>query len=188
MFPMTTAYPRRAERHQRPFNHLPAERSKERKRWGETHESLILDSCCMLNYSTTTIQVKAEEESINCIQSTGSATVWELDLVIALQWQLINMDPLLLICCLWPTSIPYNSIIAMTIMAPILIIPCQRERMRDSIWPVHYLYHALVNSLTHMRTLLYCGIDSQSSHLINIMFRHISTWLQWRSICGKERQ
>lgn len=64
MFPMTTAYPRRAERHQRPFNHLPAEGSTERKRWGEKHESLILDSCHMLNYSSATMQVKAEEESI----------------------------------------------------------------------------------------------------------------------------
>lgn len=64
MFPMTTAYPRKAERHQRPFNHLPAEGSTERKRRGETHESLILDSCRMLNYCTATMQVKVGEESI----------------------------------------------------------------------------------------------------------------------------
>lgn len=61
MFPMTTAYPRRAERHKRPFNHLPAERSTERERWGETHESLILDSYCMLNYFAGTMKVKAKE-------------------------------------------------------------------------------------------------------------------------------
>lgn len=64
MFPMTTAYPCTAGRHQRPFNHPPAEVSAEKKRRGDTHESLIRDSCCMLNYFTATMQVKAEEESI----------------------------------------------------------------------------------------------------------------------------
>ena len=64
MFPMTTAYPHKAGRHQRPFNHLPAEGSTGERRWGETHESLILDSQCMLNYFTATMQVTAEEESI----------------------------------------------------------------------------------------------------------------------------
>lgn len=43
----------------------PAEVSAEGKRWCERHESLIRDSCCMLNYSTATVQLKAEEESIS---------------------------------------------------------------------------------------------------------------------------
>lgn len=135
MFPMTTAYPRRAGRHQRPLNHPPAEVSAERKRRGETHESLILDSCCMLNYSTATMQVKAEEESITVYRAAGSATAWELDLVIPLQWRLINMDPVLLICCLWPTTITNSSIIAMTIMVPIHSTSHQRRRRRkDRKW------------------------------------------------------
>lgn len=106
-----------------------------RKRRGETHESLILDSCCMLNYSSATMQVKAEEESITVYRAAGSATAWELDLVIPSQWQLINMDPVLLICCLWPTTITNSSIIAMTIMVPIHTTSHQRRRRRnDGKW------------------------------------------------------
>lgn len=118
MFPMTTAYPPRAGRHQRPFNHPPAEVSPERKRWGETHESLILDSCRMLDYSTATLQVKADRGVNHWVQSTGSeSSTWSFPSL----WQLINVDLLLLIWSLFPTTITNNSIIAMAIMGPIHI-------------------------------------------------------------------
>lgn len=106
------------------------------KRWGQTHESLILDSCCMLNYSTAVAASWGWGGVNHCTQSTGCATVWELDLVIPLQWQLINMDPLLLICCLGPTTITNNGIIAMTIMVTIHSTPHQRKgrRSKDGRW------------------------------------------------------
>lgn len=118
--------------------------STERKRWGEIRESLILDSCRMLNYPGATVHVKAEEESM-----TGSATVWEPDLVIPLQWQLINRDPLFLICCLWPTTITNSSVIAMTIMVPIHIILERRKRRRRRKDERRHLACRLVKSQTY---------------------------------------
>lgn len=130
MSPMTTAYPRRAGRHQRPLNHPPAEGSTLKRRWAETHESLIVNSGRALNYSAATARVKAEEESITVRGAQVLPLCENPAPVIPLQWQLINMDPLLLICCLWPATITNNGIIAMAITVPILIVPRRRKRRR----------------------------------------------------------
>ncbi len=131
MFPMTTAYPRGAGGDTRGFSIIGRLKGRaERKRRGEAHESQILDSCTMLNYFTATVQVKAEEESITVygaqVRPLCESSTW----LSPLQWQLINTDPLLLICCLWPTTITNNSIIAMTIMAAIHSTQHQKRRRR----------------------------------------------------------
>lgn len=78
--------------------------------------------------------------------------------------------------------------------SPIHSTPHQRRRRRKyrRTWVSLSLSCDLslsrINTLLHHHALWYCGRDSQTSRLINIMFRRISTWLQWQPICGKEIQ
>lgn len=152
-----------AERHQRPFNHPPAEVSAARKRWwlwGGAHESQVLDSCSMFNYSTATMQAKGERESIT-VHGACSGTVWELDLVIPFQWHFVNTDPLLLIRHLRPTTSTNNSVIAMTVMVPIHSYPHQRRRRKQrkkvpGLW-ISPSCDAHSPTETHLCVIMLCG-------------------------------
>lgn len=131
MFPMTTAYPHRAGRHQRPFNHRRAKVSAERKRDTWISNTGFMQQAQLFHRHSASQSRRGVNHRI---QSTGSTAVWDLDLVIPLQWQLINMDPLLLICCLWPSTITKSSGIAMTLPVPIHITPHRQWRRKDERW------------------------------------------------------
>lgn len=115
MFPMTTAYPPRPGRHQRPFNHSLAEGNTEYGGGGP----LVADSCCMFNYPTATILTKSEKESITAYSvqvlppPKRSSTLFPCR-------HLINTALMPLI--LWSTTIANNTVIVMTIKPTIFII------------------------------------------------------------------
>lgn len=50
---------------QRDTGGLSIIRQLKRKRWEETHESQVLDSRCMFNYSTATMEANEERESVS---------------------------------------------------------------------------------------------------------------------------
>lgn len=138
--------------HRRPFNHLPAECNTEKERWGETHESLILDSCCMLNYPIATVQGKAEEESIIMY-------IAQILPVCESSARLINMDSLFLIRCLWLTTMDNNSITAVTITVRVVITSHRwwRKNEGESSKAVDYLCHSVTCAqISQFPT--FCGI------------------------------